>query len=287
MSTMTGLRTFQDAVVLITGGASGIGRAFARNLAGRGASVILGDLQEEEVERAAWEIRTGGGKAQATPLDVADWRAVRRFVDAAMEEHGRIDYLFNNAGIGVGGEAAHYELEDWFRVLAVNLNGVVHGVQAAYPHMRRQRFGHIVNTASMAGLLPAPNVISYTTSKHAVVGLSNALRIEAESAGVRVSVLCPGVVRTPIIEGGKYGRTVGPVPQEAMGKLFERLRPMDVDRFAELALRDVANNKAIIIHPARWRWIWRMYRLWPGFGFASGRRSLAMVRSLAESVQSR
>lgn len=279
-SAFNGLRTFDGGVAVITGAASGIGRAFAQALGKRGAILVLGDLQSDEVEKLAADIRADGGKASARTLDVTDWSSVNAFVQDAFHDHGRIDYMFNNAGIGVGGEAIYYELDDWMRVLAVNLNGVIHGVQAAYGILCKQGFGHIVNTASMAGLIPSPNVISYTTSKHAVVGLSNSLRIEAEPHGVRVSVLCPGVIRTPIIEGGKYGKTVGPIPKEAMGQLFERLKPLDVDIFADLALRDIAKNKAIIIHPARWRWIWRMQRLWPGFGFLSGRKSLSILRNM-------
>src|SRR5262249_46172547 len=133
-----------------------------------------------------------------------------------------------------------YELEDWDRVLNVNLRGVIHGVQAAYPIMLRQGFGHIVNTASMAGLIPAPLVVGYCATKHAVVGLSTSLRIEAAAAGVRVSVLCPGVIRTPaLIDGGKYGKLLQPIPQDAQKDLFDRQRPMSPERFAEQALRAV------------------------------------------------
>lgn len=280
-----GLRTYAGAVVLITGGASGIGAALARSLAQKGATLVLADLQFEEADALAASLRAQGAKATADALDVTDWPAVQRWIEGAFREHGRIDYLFNNAGIGVGGEALYYELEDWTRVLAVNLNGVIHGVQAVYPILCQQGFGHIVNTASMAGLLPSPNVLGYTTTKHAVVGLSLALRAEAEAHGVRVSVFCPGVINTPIIDGGKYGKMVGPMPAAGLRPFFERLGIMDVDLFAARALADVARNRAIIIHPAKWRWIWRAYRLWPGFGALFGRQSLAQVRRLAAAAK--
>ncbi len=278
MSSRNGLRTFDGAVALITGGASGIGLALGKELAGRGASVVLADRDGDEAQRHASELRSTGQQASGLTLDVTDPAAVDSVVNRVAADQGRLDYIFNNAGIGVGGESAYYELSDWTRVIDVNLMGVVYGVHSAYAIMRQQGFGHIINTASMAGLLPAPNVLSYTTTKHAVVGLSRALRIEAATHGVRVSVLCPGVIRTPIIEGGKYGRTVGPIPQEAMKKAFERLKPMDVDDFARAALVDIAANKGIIIHPAKWRWIYWLSRISPALADATGRQSLEQVK---------
>ncbi|MBY0586608.1 SDR family oxidoreductase [bacterium] len=272
------MRTFDGAVVLITGGASGIGHALGKVLAGRGAEVVLADRDGDDAQRHADELSKKGRPATGCHLDVTDPEAVEATIGRLAKDRGRLDYIFNNAGIGVGGEVAHYELSDWTRVIDVNLMGVVYGVQFAYPIMRKQGFGHIVNTASMAGLLPAPNAISYTTTKHAVVGLSRALRIEAEQYNVRVSVLCPGVIRTPIIEGGKYGRVVGPMPQEAMKKAFERLKPMDVDQFAQAALHDVEKNRSMIIHPAKWRWIYWLSRLSPRLAEATGRQALAQTR---------
>ncbi len=193
----SGMRTFDGAVAIVTGGASGIGRALAEALAGRGATVVLGDLQAELAEEVASGIRSRGGAATATELDVADYSAVERLVRAAAENHGRLDYIFNNAGIGISGGIDLYQLEDWYRVLDVNLRGVVHGVHAAYPVMCEQGFGHIVNTASMAGLITTPMMVSYIATKHAVVGLSTALRIEAKAKGVNVSVLCPPASSAP------------------------------------------------------------------------------------------
>src|SRR5262249_18271826 len=143
-----------------------------------------------------------------------------------------------------------YALEDWAHVLDVNLRGVIHGVQAAYPLMRRQRFGHIVNTASAAGLFPSPLVVRYVAAKHPVVGLSTALRIEAAAAGVRVSVLCTGGVRTRALEdGGKYGKWMLPIGPEVLKPMTELQRPITPKRLAERALRAVARNKAIIVIP--------------------------------------
>jgi NAD(P)-dependent dehydrogenase (short-subunit alcohol dehydrogenase family) len=267
------LRTFDAAVAIVTGGASGIGRAFGEALCRLGAEVILADLQVDLAEEVAAKIRAGGGKATATSLDVRDFGAMDRLVQETCTDRGRLDYFFNNAGIGIGGEVRDYRIEDWYQVFDVNLRGVANGIQAAYPIMLRQGFGHIVNTASMAGLMPSPLTVGYCATKYAVVGLSLSLRIEAEAAGVRVSVLCPGVIRTPILEGGgKYGKMLRPQRIDVQRQNWERLRPLDADQFARQALRAVAKNKAIIVIPAWWKVFWWINRLSAPLGLYVGRK---------------
>lgn len=276
MSLHNGLRTFDGAVAIITGGASGIGRALGEALAERGAEVILADRQAELAETVAGGIRTKGGRATAADLDVTDFRATERLVQQTAERHGRLDYMFNNAGIGIGGEARFYDITDWEQVFDVNIRGVIHGIQAAYPVMLRQGFGHLVNTASMAGLVPFPTIVSYCASKFALVGLSTSLRIEAAESGVRVSVLCPGVIRTPILEGGKYGKTLQPLPPEVRDQHWKRQRPMNVDQFAAKALRAIAKNQAIIVIPGRWKLFWWLNRLSPSLALYVGKRGFRM-----------
>jgi NAD(P)-dependent dehydrogenase (short-subunit alcohol dehydrogenase family) len=285
MTPRSSLRTYHAAVAIVTGGASGIGRALGEALARRGARVVLADLQVELAKEVAARIKEQGGHATAEELDVTDSAATNRLVQVTFQNEGRLDYVFNNAGIGIVGEARLYELDDWYRVLDVNLRGVVHGVQAAYPIMLRQGFGHIVNTASLAGLLPAPLVVGYCATKHAVVGLSTSLRVEAAPAGVRVSVLCPGMVRTPaLIDGGKYGKLLQPVPRELQQVLVERQRPMQPGRFAEQALRAVAKNKAIIVIPSWWKLAWWLNRLSPSIGMYLGRKMLETTKRAVEHL---
>jgi len=269
-----GLRSFRGAVAIISGGASGIGRSIGTVLAHRGAHVVLADLQTDLAEEVAGEIRSAGGAATVAELDVTDFDATERLVQQTVAEHGRLDYIFNNAGIGIGGVVRLYEIADWYKVLDVNLRGVVNGVQAAYPVMCEQGFGHIVNTASMAGLMPSPSIVSYATSKHAVVGLSTSLRIEAETAGVRVSVLCPGVIRTAILEaGGKFGKSLEDDQGEIQRQMLERYKPMDPHDFAEQALKQIAANKPIIVLPRKWKLFWWAYRLSPRLGLYLSRTS--------------
>ena len=255
-----------DQVAFISGGASGIGAAFARELAKQGTAVVLADRQLGLAEEIAAAIVQDGGQASAVELDVRNAAQFQRAVDETVARTGRIDYFFNNAGIGVGGEIAHYSLADWYDVFDVNLRGVVHGIQAVYPLMCKQGSGHIINTASMAGLLPTGEAASYAATKHAVVGLSKALRIEAKEHGVRVSALCPGVIRTPILTTGKYGRlNMKPGAEKKVMELWERMRPMDVDVFARKALRGVERNEPIIIFPFLWKVLWWLERLSPTF----------------------
>lgn len=258
-----GLRTFEGGVAIVTGAGSGIGRAISEALAQRGCHVILADIDFGDAEAAAAQIREKGGRASARYLDVCDFAAVSELVTETMEKLGRIDYIFNNAGIVVAGEAANYTIDAWQRVIAVNLGGVVNGVQAAYPAMIRQGFGHIVNTASMAGLVISAGV-GYTATKYAVVGLSRALRIEAEVRGVRVSVICPGTIRTPIMRGGKHGILLMPFPEDKQREMAaqynERFRPMDVSIFALKVLDQVARNRAIIVVPGWCKIFWWIER---------------------------
>src|SRR5262249_11391621 len=180
---------------------------------------------------------------------------------------------FNNAGIGIGGRVEFHRSENWERMIDVNIRGVVNGVQAAYGRMLRQGFGHIVNTASMAGLMPTPGIASYGMSKHAVVGLSTSLRAEASGAGVRVSVLCPGAIRTPALEWGKYHEALEGLGAETQRPVVERLRPMTSAAFAHAALKAIARNKAIIIIPARWSAVWWMNRISPGLALFLAHRT--------------
>jgi len=241
-------------IAFVTGGASGIGAALATKLVDGGAEVWIADRQIGAAQELAQRLNSGAGKAHPIEVDVRSYPSFERAVAEAVQQSGRIDYLFNNAGIGVGGEVDSYTLDDWNDVFDVNLRGVVHGIQAVYPIMIGQHSGHIVNTASMAGLVTNPGMASYTATKHAVVAISKTLRVEAERHGVQVSVFCPGVIRTPMMTGGQYGRmNIAGVSDEEFLKFFERLRPMAPEVFAKRALRAVLGGDAIIVVPA-----------WPG-----------------------
>lgn len=286
------LRTFEGGVAIVTGAASGIGRALAHELARRGAEVLVTDIDLPDAERVAGEIRDQGGRASAMPVDVTNAAQVKAVVDHTFVEHGRLDYLFNNAGIAAFGAVAEHTPGAWRRIVEVNVMGVVHGVQAAYPRMLAQGHGHIVNIASTAGLLPSPGLASYSLSKHAVVGLSRALRAEARARGVRASVICPGVIRTPILDGGRHGVLLMEMSEQDqryhIASFFERFRPMPVHVFARKALDRVARNQGIIIVPVWWRALWWLDRIAPGLsGFLAQRAFEADRRAMAASGATR
>lgn len=279
------IRIFHGAIAIVTGGASGIGRSLAKALVDKGCEVIIADLQGNLARKVAEEISTSTVSVHAVELDTRDVHAMERLVQDTVARTGRLDYMFNNAGIGMGGDAISHSSEDWQNIISINLCGVINGVLSAYPVMVRQGFGHIVNTASIAGIIPFAGMIGYTTAKHAVIGLSQSLRAEATLSGVRVSVLCPGAVRTPLLaDGGKFGRVLYNVTSERILSLWEKFRPIDPDEVAQKALKAIAKNTAIIVIPSWWKLVWGMHRLSPMLGMGLCRRAfIEMHKELERS----
>lgn len=260
--------SFEGKVAVVTGGASGIGRALGAALAVRGAHVVLADIEGDRAAEAAAELASASKAAvQGVALDVRDRDAVAGLVDDVVARHGRLDLMVNNAGIALGGQSHLMPPEHWDRVIDVNLRGVVNGVLAAYPRMVAQGDGHLVNVASMAGLAPTPLTAAYTMTKHGVVGLSTTLRPEAAMHGVRVTVVCPGAIETPILDKGAPA-DLPPAPGGSSltsRQFLERMkmRPMPADRFASQALRGIARNRAIVVVPRSGLGLWYLQRLAP------------------------
>ncbi|MFC3964118.1 SDR family NAD(P)-dependent oxidoreductase [Nocardia jiangsuensis] len=252
---------FTGRSALVTGGGSGIGAALTRALVAAGARVHCADIDAAAAARVA-AAATGPGSAVGVELDVTDAVAVAAAVAAATAPTGRLDLLFNNAGIVIGGPTEELTLEQWNRIIDINLRGVVHGVQAAYPRMIAAGTGHIVNTASAAGLMASGLLTSYCATKFAVVGLSEALRTEAVHHGVGVTVVCPSAVETPILDStdssGFAGRAffLGAENTE---------RAYSPERLAADVLAAVARDRARVVVPGRTRVGWLVGRAAPGF----------------------
>ncbi len=192
---------FRNRVAVITGGGSGIGAALAQAFASRGARVVLADLDPEAMARTEAVLRGQGAEVLSVPTDVAKRSDVERLADTAARHFGAVHLVCNNAGIATLGEMAKAPHEDWVFTMGVNFWGVVHGVEAFVPRLIEQgQGGHVINTASMAGLVGMRWLGIYCASKFAVVGLSEALHRELEPHGIGVSVLCPMIVATNINE---------------------------------------------------------------------------------------
>ncbi len=260
---------FSGKRALVTGAGSGIGAALSRALVAAGAQVTCADLDADAAARVAAPLG-----ARAARLDVTDAAAVQALVDEVDP-----DLLFNNAGITFGGETEDLTLEQWNAIIDVNIRGVVHGVAAAYPRMVERRSGQIVNTASMGGLMAAGLITSYVMTKHAVVGLSLALRSEAAAKGVGVTVVCPSAVETPILDKGYVGKFHG---RDFYLKGQGVRHPLDADVFAAQVLEAVAGDRAMLVTPRTARIAWRLGRFFPGFVQRSSTRFVAKQRRLQD-----
>jgi NAD(P)-dependent dehydrogenase (short-subunit alcohol dehydrogenase family) len=198
------METFADRVAVVTGGASGIGRALCLALAGRGTDVAVADLDEAGMAETAAGVRAAGRRAIAVRTDVSRREDVQALADRAFSELGGVHVLCNNAGVAAWGGLESATHEDWQWLIGVNLWGVIHGIEAFVPRMIAQRQGgHVVNTASMAGLIASQGLGVYNTTKYAVVGLSETLQKDLRPHGIGVSVLCPMGVATSIRESAR------------------------------------------------------------------------------------
>ncbi|MFW6085689.1 MAG: SDR family NAD(P)-dependent oxidoreductase [Myxococcota bacterium] len=228
------MKDLRDKVAVVTGGASGIGLAMAQRFASEGMKVVLGDVEEQALAKAAAELTEAGADAIGVPTDVAKPEQVEALRDQALAKHGKVHLICNNAGVGAGGLLWETALEDWQWVMGVNLWGVIHGIRAFVPVLIEQgEDGHVVNTASIAGLISPPGIGIYNATKHAVVALSETLHVELMMRGVRprVTVLCPGWVRTGIADAERNR----PATLRASGGRS----PSDEEQMVEQAMRQV------------------------------------------------
>ena len=185
-------------VVVITGASSGLGEATARHLSAQGATVVLGARRLERIETLAGELASNGGKSLAVQTDVTDREQVTRLVGAAIATFGRVDVMLNNAGLMPHSPLERLKVDDWDRMIDVNIKGVLYGIAAALPHMVAQRSGHIISVSSVAGHKVRPGSIVYSATKHAVRVISEGLRQEVKPYGLRTTVISPGAVDTEL-----------------------------------------------------------------------------------------
>jgi NAD(P)-dependent dehydrogenase (short-subunit alcohol dehydrogenase family) len=261
---------FRGKAAFITGAASGIGLGLARALAAAGARVRMTDVDGPACEAEAAKLRALGNDASAMVLDVRDGAAFSSAFEAAWRDFGRIGLLFNNAGIGAAADARDMTPEIWQRVVDINFMGVIHGCHAAWPRMAASGGGQIVNIASAFGLLPGPLYAAYSATKHGVVGLSRSLRAEGSALGIGVTAVCPGFIRTRILESAVM---VGVDRRRAEAAIPFRF--LDADAAVGTILRGVARNRALVVFPWEIRLLWWLDRLAPSL---VDRLSVAIAR---------
>jgi NAD(P)-dependent dehydrogenase (short-subunit alcohol dehydrogenase family) len=233
---------FRDQVCVVTGAASGIGFALSEALLQAGAVVLLADLDAQKLAAAVERLSAHAGRVYSMPVDVTQQEQVQQMVEDTAARHGRLDLLFNNAGVGGTAPIEVITLEHWRRIIDINLWGVIYGVHYALPIMRKQGGGHIVNTASIAGLLPVPFQALYCATKYAVAGLSESLRFELADEGIHFTVVCPANVATAIFGSAKP-------PEDAVS----------AEEAARITLAGVANKQGIIAFPEKYHQLWRRY----------------------------
>jgi NADP-dependent 3-hydroxy acid dehydrogenase YdfG len=190
----------EGKVVVITGASSGLGEATARHLSAQGATVVLGARRVERIQSLANELTGGGGKALAVPTDVTKREQVQNLVDAAVRTYERIDVMLNNAGLMLHSPLERLKVDDWDRMIDVNVKGVLYGIAAALPYMKQQKSGHFINVSSVAVHNVRPTGVVYAATKHAVRVISEGLRMEVKPYNIRVTVISPGALDTELVD---------------------------------------------------------------------------------------
>ena len=265
-------RSFVGKQAIVTGAGSGIGAALCRALVEVGANVLCTDVDADAADRTAAAL---GPRARSVRVDVTSAVSVQAAVDDVVSRAGQLDLMFNNAGITWAADTEKLTLAHWNSIIDVNIRGVVHGVAAAYPQMVEQGHGHIINTASMAGLAAAGQITSYVMTKHAVVGLSLALRSEAAAHNIGVLAICPAAVETPILDKGLITGING----REFYRMGQRSKEFyDPDRLARDTLRAIERNRGLLVVPRSAYAGWLFARLAPGLMQRMSIRFMAQQR---------
>jgi NAD(P)-dependent dehydrogenase (short-subunit alcohol dehydrogenase family) len=248
------IRDFTDRTVLVTGAASGIGRATALAFAREGATLVVCDVNESGLEETAAQIRALGRPVLARRVDVTSAAAVEELAVEVHREHPALDVLVNNAGVGLGGGLLDTTLADWDWILGINVRGVVHGCHFFLPNMvARGQGGHVVNLSSVAGYVATAELLAYGVTKFAVFGLSEALRQELRPHGIGVTAVCPGIINTPITATSPMrGPNATPEARKVLVAMYER-RGYGPERVAANIVKAVRKNRAVApVSPEAW-----------------------------------
>jgi short-subunit dehydrogenase len=245
------MRLVQGTVAAITGAGSGIGRALALNLAGSGCALAIADVQRVTLEETAELARAAGAHAVTTHVcDVSDFASVESYAADASAAHRGVQLLVNNAGVALGGSFQDISMEDFHWLMGINFWGVVNGCRAFLPTLLRQGEAHIVNVSSVFGLLAPPGQTAYVSSKYAVRGFTESLRLELHGTAVRVSAVHPGGVATNIAKNARVGgqlRDVSPGSVEQARVSIDRMLTLPPERAAAIIVKGIERNRRRIL----------------------------------------
>lgn len=268
---------FAGRTAIITGAGSGIGAEIARQIASSGAIVLVTDIDSAAVDGVVAEIVAAGGSASGMVVDVARAEDLHAAVQRVLTGHGKLDYLFNNAGVAIFGEVEEVTLAEWDHIIDVNFRGVAHGTTIAYRQMVRQGHGHIVNTASVAGLTPVPLQAHYCATKHAVVGLSKTMAAEAAEHGIAVTAFCPAFVSSGMFHNHTFrGSLAGADAQRLVP-----VTPLPARVAVRRLLRGMRRGKVLVITPHYGRAGWWLERAAPALAGRLQRLLLRQTRKRA------
>jgi NAD(P)-dependent dehydrogenase (short-subunit alcohol dehydrogenase family) len=260
------LKDFNGRRALVTGAASGLGRCLALSLAERGADVVVVDVNEGGLGETAAAVEAKGRRCLARRVDVSDYAAMWAMAEEVISDWGGVDLLVNNAGVGVGGELKDVPIEDFEWIVGINLMGEVYGTKLFLPGMLERGSGHILNVASLSGLVVLPLHLPYTTTKFALVGFSEALWIELKRRGIGVTVVCPGAIRTNIMDSTRSHEGEGNAMQFAR-KWQDVLQKAgkEPEEVAEIALRAVGRDRFMALTGPEAYLLYYLKRLSPAF----------------------
>ena len=253
------LKNFTNKSVLITGAATGIGRALAHELANRGAVVYVTALNEKEAQIVVDEITSSNGKAIAAELDVGNFKNIEKMIDLVVSEQGQLDIMINNAGVAYVGESYDMQVETIEKLAHINFTAVNVGAVLAYTQMKKQGFGHILNTASMGGFLPTPGMAIYAATKHGVVGLTTSLASEGKDFNIVVKASCPGFIKSELMNKSSD------VSNNMSDYLDLLPEPLDANIAAKTIIDGLGKKPVLIFTPSYAKVSYFLNRFIPGF----------------------
>lgn len=252
-------RTITNSRAVITGAASGIGRALAVSLAGKGCTILIADLNEQGAIDTLDLVRQAGGSGEVFRCDVSKFDDVKRMADHCFDTWGRVDLLVNNAGVAAAGFVGDIPIKDWEWIVSINLWGVIYGCHAFIPAMKKQGSGYIVNVASAAGIISSPEMSSYNVTKAGVISLSETLRSELAPNNIGVTVVCPTFLNTNLLDNMRY---TDDFERDFTRTAFDYSK-ISADTVAEMTLRAVEKNRLYVLPQLSAKMFWYSKRLSP------------------------